>query len=90
MPTIEELLKKIEYLTVEQVENPKWELEDMHKIHPSLGADNYMTYVLFLYLRKHDLSPEEVQEYNKLIDVMKELENKEIEKAYGHFEIAQY
>ena len=88
--SIEDLLAKLEYITVDQLDNPRWELEDMVKIHPSLDEDNYLTYVIYLLMKEHELPEEQKEELKKMIEVMKEIEKKQIEKLYGNFEEVTY
>ena len=42
MKTTEEILHMLEYLSQDYVEDPKWRLEDMTKLHPSLTEDNIL------------------------------------------------
>ena len=85
MKSLEEILEQLEYLTVEDVENPKWKLEDLTKISPTLTEDNCLTYAFFLMLR-NDLSDDEKDTVNKIIKIKRALEEREIKKKYSHFE----
>ena len=49
------LLEKVNYLSVDDVMDPKVKLEDLVKFHPSLDTDNHLTYLMILHLRP-DLS----------------------------------
>ncbi len=61
---------KIHYLTKDDIEHPKLQIQDLEQLSPSLTLDNYQTYALFLLLRK-DLTPEEVQHYTTIKDNLK-------------------
>jgi hypothetical protein len=89
MKTIEEYLEMMEYLTLEEVENPKWKLQDLHKIHASLNEKDYLSYLVYLVLRP-DISEDEKDTCRKLIKVLQALEKREINKRYNHFEIANF
>ncbi len=52
------LLVKVNYLSVDDVMDPKVKLEDLVKFHPSLDTDNHLTYLMILHLRP-DLSETE-------------------------------
>ena len=88
--SIEDLLAKLEYITVDQLEKPSLELADMVKIHLSLDEDNYLTYVIYLIMKEHELSDERKEELKKMIELTKEIEKKQIEKLYGNFEEVKY
>lgn len=85
MKSLEEILSQLEYLTVEDVENPKWKLEDLTKISSSLTEDNALTYAFYLALRT-DLSDDEKDTLKKIIKIKQALEEREIRKKYSHFE----
>jgi len=90
MKSIEEYLEMMEYLSVEEVEQPKWKLEDLQtKIHPSLDENNFLSYLFYLQLRP-DLNDDEKDTLTKLMKLKIALNNREINKQYKHFEEANY
>ena len=89
MKTTEEILHMLEYLSQEYVEDPKWRLEDMTKLHPSLDEHNIMTYISYLAIRKDDIEPDEKDTIIKIIKIMRALERREINKRYGHFTLIE-
>lgn len=89
MKSIEDYLEMMEYLTLEQVENTKWNIEDLKKIHPSLTEKDYLTFIMYLQLRP-DLTDDEKDTCYKLIKISQALEKREIEKRYSHFEEASF
>lgn len=87
--TIEDYLRDIEYLTLDDVNNTKWKIEDMHKIHPTLDEENYLTYILYIGLRD-DLTEDEKTELIDIIERGKQEEKEEIIKSFSHFKEASY
>lgn len=85
MKTLEEILKQLEYLTVEEVENPKWKLEDLTKLSTYLNDEDFLTYIVYLSLRP-DLPPDDRDTCEKIIKVKRALEARDIAKKYNHFE----
>lgn len=67
---IEEIMSKLQYLTIDKLENPKLELEDLKKISPCLNEDNYLTYIIYLQYRP-DLPEDEKECILKLIEALK-------------------
>ena len=59
MKTTEGILHMLEYLSQDYVDDPKWRLEDMTKLHPSLTEDNILTYISYLAIRKDDITADE-------------------------------
>ena len=84
---IEEVMQKLQYLTVEQVTNPKVEVEDLTNISPYLHPDDYLTYIVFLSNR-NDLPEDEKDMYKSLIKALKAKEDQEIEDALKRFDNA--
>ena len=89
MKTTEEILQMLEYLSQEYVEDPKWRLQDMVKLHPSLDENNIMTYISYLAIRKDDIEPDEKDTIIKIIKIKRELEHREINKQYSHFTLME-
>ena len=89
MKTTEEILLMLEYLSQDYVDDPKWRLEDMTKLHPSLDENNIMTYISYLAIRKDDITADERDTIEKIIKIKRALENREINKRYGHFTIIE-
>ena len=89
MKTTEEILHMLEYLSQEYVDDPKWRLEDMKKLHPSLDEDNIMTYISYLAIRKDDIDADEKDTIIKIIKIKRAIENREITKRYGHFTLIE-
>ena len=89
MKTPEEILQMLEYLSQEYVEDPKWRLEDMTKLHPSLDENNIMTYISYLAIRKDDIKPDEKDTIIKIIKIKRALEHREINKQYSHFTLIE-
>ena len=87
MRTVEEILSMMEYFKEDYVNDPKWRLEDMIKLHPSLDEDNVMTYITYLAIRKDDIDPDEKEKIEKIIKIKIALERREINKRYAHFKI---
>ena len=59
MKSAEEILYMLEYLSQDYVDNPKWRMQDMTKLHPSLDENNIMTYISYLAIRKDDITADE-------------------------------
>lgn len=89
MKTTEEILQMLEYLSKDYVDDPKWRLEDMVKLHSSLGLDNIMTYISYLAIRKDDIDADEKDTIIKIIKIKRELEHREINKQYSHFTLIE-
>jgi hypothetical protein len=89
MKTAEEILYMLEYLSQDYVEDPKWRLEDMTKLHPSLDENNIMTYISYLAIRKDDIEPDERDTIEKIIKIKRALERREINKRYAHFRLIE-
>jgi len=89
MKTAEEILYMLEYLSQDYVEDPKWRLQDMHKIHESLTEDNIMTYISYLAIKKDDITPDEKDTIEKIIKIKRALERREINKRYAHFTLIE-
>ena len=89
MKTAEEILYMLEYLSHDYVEDPKWRLDDMTKLHPSLTEDNIMTYISYLAIRKDDITADERDTIEKIIKIKRALENREITKRYSHFTLIE-
>ena len=89
MKTTEEILQMLEYLSKDYVDDPKWRLEDMVKLHSSLGLDNIMTYISYLAIRKDDIDADEKDTIIKIIKIKRALEHREINKQYGHFTLIE-
>ena len=85
MKSLEEVLKKLEYLTTEDVENPKWELEELVKFNQHLTDNDFLTYVVYLSLRP-DLSDDDKDTCNKIIKIKRALEKRDVEKQFKHFD----
>lgn len=83
---LEEVMQKLQYLTIAEVENPKLEVEHLQKISPTLNLDNWMTYVIFLQYRQ-DLPEAEREMYLQLIEALKQNERELYEKELKRFEI---
>lgn len=84
MLSLEEVMKGIEYINKEEIENPEWTLDKMQMIHDTLSDDNFMSYIVYLSLRP-DLPEEDKDTCLKLIKIKRALENREINKKYSHF-----
>ncbi len=82
---IEQIMEKLQYLTVQEVENPKLEVEQLSKLSPYLHLDDYLTYIVFLQYRQ-DLPEYEKKWYLDLIEALKEKERQEYEEALKRFE----
>jgi hypothetical protein len=89
MKTAEEILYMLEYLSHDYVDNPKWRLEDMVKLHSSLDENNIMTYISYLAIRKDDITADERDTIEKIIKIKRAIENREINKRYGHFTLIE-
>ena len=89
MKTTEEILHMLEYLSKDYVDDPKWRLEDMTKLHPSLDENNIMTYISYLAIRKDDIKPDERDTIEKIIKIKRALEHTEITNRYGHFTLIE-
>tara|TARA_R110000868_G_scaffold19572_3_gene84254 strand:- start:1205 stop:1474 length:270 start_codon:yes stop_codon:yes gene_type:complete len=89
MKTTEEILHMLEYLSQDYVEDPKWRLEDMVKLHSSLDENNIMTYISYLAIRKDDITADERDTIEKIIKIKRALERREINKRYGHFTLIE-
>ena len=89
MKTTEEILQMLEYLSQDYVDDPKWRLEDMKKLHSSLDEDKIMTYISYLAIRKDDIEPDEKDTIIKIIKIKRAIENREINKQYGHFTLIE-
>lgn len=87
----EEVLARLESLSIDNldVKENKIEVEDLVNISPCLHTDNYLTYSIFLGLRK-DLSLEEIEAYKGLINALKTKEKNEMNNQYKRFETAVY
>lgn len=81
----EELLQKLEYLSIDQVENPKLEVEDLMKISPTLHSDNPLTFMLYLHFRP-DLPEDEKQLIQNLITLLQRREQEGYESFLKLFE----
>ena len=88
MKSLEEILKGLEYLSTEDVDNPKWSLDSLTNLHESLTDGNFMSYIVYLSLRP-DLSDEDKDTCMKIIKIKKALEDRDIRKKYSHFACAQ-
>lgn len=84
MKSLEEVMKGLEYLSKDDVENPVLTLDKMKMIHESLDDQNFLSYVMYLSLRP-DLPEEDRDTCLKLIKIKRALENRDIQKHYGHF-----
>ena len=74
-----DILNQIEEVTIDDIENPKLELDDMVNIHSSLTLDNPLTYKAFLANRE-DLNDEEK---DVILEIIKRLEhNKKVLYEY--------
>lgn len=82
---IEEVLARLDNLTLEDFNNETLEVEDLVNISPCLHTDNYLTYIIFLGIRK-DLPEDMVEAYKALINALKKREHHNIKKQYAHFE----
>ncbi len=89
MKTTEEILYMLEYLSKEYVDDPKWRLEDMIKLHPSLDENNIMTDISYLAIRKDDITADERDTFEKIIKIKRAIENREINKRYAHFTLIE-
>jgi hypothetical protein len=89
MKTAEEILYMLEYLSQDYVEHPKWRLEDMIKLHPSLDENNIMTYISYLAIRKDDITADDRDTIEKIIKIKRALERREINKRYAHFTLKE-
>ena len=89
MKTTEEILHMLEYLSQDYVDEPKWRLQDMNKLHSSLDENNIMTYISYLAIRKDDIEPDEKDTIIKIIKIKRALEHREITKRYGHFTLIE-
>ena len=89
MKTAEEILYMLEYLSQDYVDNPKWRMQDMIKLHPSLDENNIMTYISYLAIRKDDIEPDERDTIEKIIKIKRALEHREITKRYAHFTLIE-
>lgn len=83
---LEEIMQRLQYLTVDEVENPKLEVEHLKKISPCLDLDNWMTYIIFLQYRP-DLPEAEREMYLQLIEALKQNERDLYERELKRFEI---
>lgn len=81
----EELLQKLEYLSIDQVQNPKLEVEDLIKISPTLHSDNPMTFMLYLHYRP-DLPEDEKELIQNLITLLQRREQEGYEIFLNKFE----
>ena len=88
MKSLEETMKGLEYLSTEDVDNPKWSLDSLTNLHESLTDGNFMSYIVYLSLRP-DLSDEDKETCMKIIKIKKALEDRDIKKKYSHFACAQ-
>ena len=88
MKSLEETMKGLEYLSTEDVDNPKWSLDSLTNLHESLTDGNFMSYIVYLSLRP-DLSDEDKDTCMKIIKIKKALEDRDIKKKYSHFACAQ-
>lgn len=84
MRTLEQIREGLEYLTEEQVTNPKWELDDLTKIHESLTEDDFFTYIVYQQFRP-DLNENEQDTIMKMCKIKKALADRDIKKHYAHF-----
>ena len=84
MRTLEQIREGLEYLTEEQVTNPKWELDDLTKIHESLTEDDFFTYIVYQQFRP-DLNEDEQDTIMKMCKIKKALADRDIKKQYAHF-----
>lgn len=82
---VEELMMKLQYLTVQEVEDPKLEIEHLTRISPSLHPDNPLTYAIFLTYRQ-DLPEEERELYVRIMEALQNKENEEYQEALKRFE----
>ena len=82
---IEQIMEKLQYLTVQEVENPKLEVEQLSKLSSCLHLDDYLTYIVFLQYRQ-DLPEHEKKWYLDLIEALKEKEREEYEEALKRIE----
>ena len=85
MKTIEEILEGLEYLSQDQLDNPRWTLESLKNLHESLSDDNFLSYIVYLSLRP-DLNDDDRDTCLKIIKVKNALEKRDIQKKYSHFE----
>lgn len=88
MLTLEQIKEGLEFLTKDEVENPKWTLENLHLIHSSLTDDNFMSYIVYMSLRP-DLPNDDRDTCLKLIKIKRALEERDIKKKYSHFRVAE-
>lgn len=82
---LEELMFKLQYLTTEEVENPKLEIEHLARLSPTLHTDNPLTYIIFLAFRK-DLPEEERKFYELVLEALQNKERQDYEEALKRFE----
>lgn len=82
---LEQIMEKLQYLTVQEVENPKLEVEQLCKLSPYLHLDDYLTYIVFLQYRQ-DLPEDEKKWYLELIEALKNKEQQEYEEALKRFQ----
>ena len=83
--SIEQLLQDLEYLSQNDIDNPKWTLDSLTNLHESLSDDNFMSYIVYLSLR-NDLSDEDKDTIEKIIKVKRALEDREIKKRFSKLE----
>lgn len=84
MLSLESIQEGLQYLSLDEVENPKWSLDNMKLIHESLTDDNFMSYIMYMSLRP-DLPSDDKDTCLKLIKIKRALENRKMEKEYKHF-----
>ena len=84
MLTLDDIKNGLEFLSKEEIENPKWTLDKMKMIHESLTDDNFMSYIMYMSLRP-DLPEDDRDTCLKLIKIKRALENRKIEKECKHF-----
>ena len=81
----EELMQKMQYLTVEEVEHPKLEIEHLINISPTLHLDNYLTYIIYLQYRP-DLPDDEKELIQNIITLLKKKEDEAYAEALQRFD----
>jgi hypothetical protein len=81
----EELMYKLQYLTVQEVENQRLEIEHLSRLSPTLHLDNYLTYLIFLEYRQ-DLPEEEKELYYRIAQALKQKEDEEYQEALKRFD----
>lgn len=74
-----------QYLTLEDVSNPKCSIQDLQRISPAFDENNYMTYFIFLQCRP-DINGEERVYYEQIMNDLKVQEEHRIHEMLSKFE----